>query len=151
MLATRFALMFPDATARLVLENPIGLEDYREAVPWKSLDDLYREQLQATEEGMRKYQRGYYVTWKPAYDEYVQVPARQTLGAEYPRLAWVNAATQQMIYEQPVVHEFPNVRVPTLLVIGQEDRTVVGKAYVSPDVLPKLGQYPALLGFLQKP
>ncbi|RKH27822.1 alpha/beta hydrolase [Corallococcus sp. CA041A] len=144
MLATRFALMYPEVTTQLVLENPIGLEDYRESVPWKSTEDLYQENLKATEEGLRKYQRGYYVKWKPEYDEYVQVLYRQTLSGEYPRLAWVSAATQTMIYEQPVVHEFPLVKVPALVVIGQEDRTVVGKGSVPPALLPKLGQYPAL-------
>ena len=49
-----------------------------------------------------------------------------------------------MIYEQPVSHEFPRVKAPTLLVIGQEDRTVVGKASVPPELLSKVGQYPAL-------
>jgi pimeloyl-ACP methyl ester carboxylesterase len=33
MLASRFALLYPERTAQLVLENPIGLEDYRRFVP----------------------------------------------------------------------------------------------------------------------
>lgn len=144
MVATRFARTFPEASTHLVLENPIGLEDYRLFVPWRSTEELYRDQLGATEEGMRKYQKTYYVTWRPEYDEYVQVPFRQTLSAEYPRLAWVAAATEQMIYQQPVVHDFPLVKAPVLLVIGQEDRTVVGRARVSPEVLAKHGQYPEL-------
>jgi pimeloyl-ACP methyl ester carboxylesterase len=144
MLATRFARMFPEATTHLVLENPIGLEDYRRFVPWQSTEALYQEQLKATEEGIRKYHRTYYVAWKPEYEEYVRVPVRQMQSGEYPRLAWVAAATQQMIYEQPVVYEFPLVERPTLLVIGQEDRTVVGKAKVPSELLPKVGQYPEL-------
>ncbi|PTL77211.1 alpha/beta fold hydrolase [Vitiosangium sp. GDMCC 1.1324] len=144
MLATRFARMFPEATTHLVLENPIGLEDYRFLVPWRSTEDLYRDQLGTTEESIRKYQKTYYVTWRPEFDEYVQIPFRQTLSAEYPRLAWVSAATEQMIYQQPVVHEFPLVTAPVLLVIGQADRTTLGRARVSPEALAKLGQYPEL-------
>ncbi|WP_242510084.1 alpha/beta fold hydrolase [Hymenobacter persicinus] len=34
MLAARFALLYPEATEKLVLENPIGLEDYRVGVPF---------------------------------------------------------------------------------------------------------------------
>src|SRR3954454_2555985 len=34
MVATRFALMYPEFTTRLVLENPIGLEDYKEKAPY---------------------------------------------------------------------------------------------------------------------
>ncbi|OJT21651.1 alpha/beta hydrolase [Archangium sp. Cb G35] len=144
MLATRFARLFPEATTHLVLENPIGLEDYRFAVPWRSTEELYRGQLGTTEESIRNYQKTYYVTWRPEYDEYVQVMFRQTLSGEYPRLAWVSAATEQMIFQQPVVHEFPLVQAPVLLVIGQEDRTVVGRARVAPENLSKLGQYPEL-------
>ena len=33
MLATRFALMFPERTTKLILENPIGLEDWKLKVP----------------------------------------------------------------------------------------------------------------------
>jgi pimeloyl-ACP methyl ester carboxylesterase len=49
-----------------------------------------------------------------------------------------------MIYEQPVCHEFGSIKAKTLLVIGQSDRTVVGKARVSKEMLPTVGQYPAL-------
>ena len=66
------------------------------------------------------------------------------MSGEYPRLAMSSALTYQMIYEQPVCHEFPQVKAKTLLVIGQADRTVVGKARVPPDLLPQVGQYPAL-------
>jgi pimeloyl-ACP methyl ester carboxylesterase len=34
--------------------------------------------------------------------------------------------------------------LPTLLIIGQEDRTVVGKNYASPDATKNLGNYPEL-------
>jgi pimeloyl-ACP methyl ester carboxylesterase len=49
-----------------------------------------------------------------------------------------------MIYTQPVVYDFPSVRAPTLLVIGQEDHTAPGKADVSPEVASRLGDYRAL-------
>ena len=32
-----------------------------------------------------------------------------------------------MIYEQPIVYEVGEINRPTLLIIGQADRTVVGK------------------------
>lgn len=144
MVASRFALMFPERTTHLVLENPIGLEDYREKVPYVPTDEIYQSVLAATEEGIRQYQKDYYVEWKPEYETYVQVHYRWTLSGEYPRLARVSALTAQMIYEQPVVHEFPLVEVPALLVIGQEDRTALGKGRVSEEVRQTLGQYPEL-------
>ncbi len=41
-------------------------------------------------------------------------------------------------------HEFGLIEVPTLLVIGQEDRAVVGGNFVSEEVRRALGQYPQL-------
>jgi pimeloyl-ACP methyl ester carboxylesterase len=49
-----------------------------------------------------------------------------------------------MATTQPVVHEFERIRVPTLLLIGQLDRTAVGADRAPPDVAKKLGNYPLL-------
>ena len=144
MVATRFALMYPDSVAHFVLENPIGLEDYRTITPYVSTEELYRTELNATEEGIRKYHKTYYVQWQPEYEEYVSVAARGKASGEYPRLAMSAALTYQMIYEQPVCHEFAGIRAKTLLIIGQADRTVVGKARVKKELLPVVGQYPEL-------
>jgi pimeloyl-ACP methyl ester carboxylesterase len=69
---------------------------------------------------------------------------RLTRSAEFPRWAHVAALTYQMIYEQPVRAEFSKIARPTLLIIGQTDRTAVGKMYAPPDVRKTLGNYPAL-------
>ncbi len=144
MVATRFTLMYPQRVTHLVLENPIGLEDYREKIPYATTEQLYEAELAQTEEGIRNYHKTYYVQWRPEYEQYVQVHYRWTLSGEYPRLARASALTGQMIYEQPVVHEFPLIRPPALLVIGQEDRTAVGRNRAPADVRPSLGQYPQL-------
>lgn len=144
MLATRFTLMYPETVSRFVLENPIGLEDYREFVPYEPLEEVYNAEMKTSEESIRNYHKTYYVQWKPEYDEYVMVAARCKMSGEYHRLAMSSALTYQMIYEQPVCHEFANIRAKSLLVIGQADRTVVGKARVKKELLPVVGQYPEL-------
>lgn len=144
MLAVRFALMYPDSVEHLVLENPIGLEDYKVKIPFSTVEEVYSSVLKSTEEGIRKYHEAYYTEWKPEYEKYVQVHYRWTLSGEYPRLAWASALTSQMIYTQPVVYEFPNIKAPTLLIIGQDDRTTLGRGEVSPEVLATLGNYPEL-------
>lgn len=144
MLATRFALMYPVTTTHLVLENPIGLEDYRLKVPFKTIEAAYEGLLKRSEDGIRNYFKTYFVEWDESYERFVQVHYRWTLSGEYPRMAWSMAATYEMVYTQPVVHEFPYVKVPTLLVIGQEDRTTLGRGDVDPEVLQTLGQYPEL-------
>ncbi|GAB2524498.1 alpha/beta fold hydrolase [Spirosoma aerophilum] len=144
MLATRFTLLYPELVSQLVLENPIGLEDYRTFVPYTPLDSLYKSERSATYESYKKYQQGYYPQWKPEYEAWVQAQAAALKDPRFPQIAWVNALTYQMIYEQPVCYEFKNIKVPTLLIIGQEDRTIVGKARVPKGVVNQYGQYPAL-------
>lgn len=146
MLATRFALMYPEQTEKLLLENPIGLEDYRRFVPYISADQQYATELKSTAESVRKYYRSSYFTlWKPEYEKLVSVAVGVTHSADFPRWARVAALTFTMIYEQPVVHEFINIRVPTVLFIGKEDKTIVGKGLLSPDQQALYGQY-RLLG-----
>jgi pimeloyl-ACP methyl ester carboxylesterase len=144
MLATRFALMYPETVARLILENPIGLEDYRTFVPYDPLEQVERNELKATAESYRNYQKTYYPEWKPEYEQYSEAQAADLKLPNFARIAFVNALTYQMIYEQPVVYEFENIKTPTLLIIGQLDRTVVGKAKVPKDIVNNFGQYPKL-------
>jgi pimeloyl-ACP methyl ester carboxylesterase len=146
MLATRFALLYPEATERLVLENPIGLEDYRVGVPFQSVDESLATEMKTTEASIRKYHATYYSSGYPAaHDEWVRPLAAQVGHPDFSKVALASALTYQMIYQQPVVYEFNRVAVPTLLIIGQQDRTVVGKGLVKdPKVLATMGQYPAL-------
>lgn len=145
MLATRFATLYPERVTKLILENPIGLEDYSQSIPAQSLDTVYKAELADTDPAkINNFYRNYFVTWKPEYQRLADVKARQALGGEWPRVAKASALTYQMIYEQPVVNLFPKVQVPTLLIIGQEDRTVVGKNYASPEIAKTLGNYPEL-------
>jgi pimeloyl-ACP methyl ester carboxylesterase len=144
MLATRFALLFPETATGLVLENPIGLEDYRTFVPYVSVDEQYRSELKASAESIRTYHKTYFVNWLPEFGEYAEVAVRQLSSGESSRLAMSSALSYEMIYEQPVCHEFSRLKARTLLVIGQSDRTVVGKARVKKELLPQVGQYPQL-------
>lgn len=145
MLATRFALMYPEQTEKLLLENPIGLEDYRRFVPYVTAEQQYQTELKSTAESVRKYyQSSYFTVWKPEYEELVRIAGGVTNSADFPRWAKVAALTFTMIYEQPVVYEFYNIKVPTVLFIGKEDKTIVGKGLLSPDQQAIYGQYKLL-------
>lgn len=144
MLAARFALMYPERVEKLILENPVGLEDYRTFVPYQPTDALYIKELAATYETYKNYQMTYYPEWKPEYEQYVQVQAMDLARADFNQVAFVNALTYQMIYEQPVYYELRNITVPTLLVIGQFDRTIVGKDALTEEAKQVYGQYPSL-------
>lgn len=146
MLATRYALLFPERTEKLLLEDPIGLEDYRSFIPYVNTEKQYQTELKATPESVRKYYQGSYFTkWKPEYDELVRIAGGVSYSKEFPRYAKVAAMTYTMIFEQPVVHEFKNLKVPTVLFIGLEDKTIVGKGSLSPQQQAQHGQY-RLLG-----
>ncbi|UOQ70563.1 alpha/beta fold hydrolase [Hymenobacter cellulosilyticus] len=131
MLATRFALMYPATTEKLVLENPIGLEDYRVGVPFQTVDQAEATERKSTEESIRKYHATYYPSGYPkAHDEWLLPLMAQTKSPDFAKVARANALTFDMIYQQPVSYEFSRVQTPTLLIIGQQDRTVVGKGLV---------------------
>jgi hypothetical protein len=58
----------------------------------------------------------YFVHWKAEYKSFLETRCRTMLSSEYPRYAKAAALTFQMIYRQPVRHEFPLIKAPTLLV-----------------------------------
>lgn len=145
MLAVRFARNYPERVSALVLENPIGLEDYRFSIPPKSTEFWFEKELANTDAAkIRAFYRNYFTTDKVDVTPLAAARIGVTLSGEYPRWARASALTYQMIYQQPVRHEFALLRVPTLLVIGQADRTAVGKDLVSPTVAKTLGNYPEL-------
>lgn len=146
MLATRFALMYPDITEKLILVNPIGLEDWKLKVPYKPVEWWYERELKKSYEGIREYQlKSYYDNqWKPAYDQWVNLLAGWTLNSDYATIAWNAALTYDMIFTQPVVYEFQHIEAPTLLIIGTRDRTALGKSLVSPEIRKTMGLYEEL-------
>jgi pimeloyl-ACP methyl ester carboxylesterase len=145
MLATRFTLMYPERVEKLLLEDPIGLEDYRTFVPYQSAEDDYKAELRTSYESVKKYyQTSYFTSWKPEYDYLVKIGAGVNKSADFPRYAKVAALTFEMIYEQPVCYEFGLIKVPTVLFIGKEDKTIVGKALLSDEEKTKHGQYKIL-------
>lgn len=146
MLATRFALMFPETTEKLVLENPIGLEDWKLVVPYKPVEWWYKNELKKSYASIKAYQLASYYDnkWKPEYDEWVNLLAGWTLNSDYKRVAWNAALTYDMIFTQPVVYEFGQIKAPTLLIIGTRDRTALGKPLVSEEVRKTMGLYSEL-------
>ena len=107
MLAVRFARNYPQRTTHLILENPIGLEDYRFKVPPQSTQKALETELNNTDPAkIRAFLQRYFVMWKPEYERFVEMRSRITHSGEYPRWAKAAALTYQMIYQQPVRHEF---------------------------------------------
>jgi pimeloyl-ACP methyl ester carboxylesterase len=143
MTASRFTLMHPGRVTRLVLEDPLGLADYRTGIPPQSEETLYDHEVHWTDpEVIRGYVRGYVrgyfvhpekVDWQPLADVLVRV----ALSPDYPQWARAAALTFQMIYQQPVRYEFPLIVPPTLLIVGAEDHTVPLHNYTTTPPRPR--------------
>ena len=144
MLAARYALVFPDATQGLVLVNPIGLEDWKAlGVPTPTVDEWRTREAALTGDKIRAYEQSTYYAghWEPGYQKWVDMLAGLAQGAGHEVFATVTARLDDMIFNQPVVYEFPLIRAPTLLMIGTKDTTAIGKEFAPPDVRARLGHY----------
>jgi pimeloyl-ACP methyl ester carboxylesterase len=147
MLAIRYALMYPSDVSQLVLVDPIGLEDWKaKGVPSLTVDEWYGQERQKTAEQIRNYEKKIYYAgeWRPEYEKWVQMLAGMYRGPGRDAVAWNSALLYDMIYTQPVVYEFKDIRVPTVLMIGDKDRTAIGKNAAPPAIREKLGNYPEL-------
>jgi pimeloyl-ACP methyl ester carboxylesterase len=147
MLAARYALSYPGEVEHLVLVNPLGLEDWKaQGVPYATFEEAYASELRTDFASIKAYQQRVYFSgdWKPEYDRWVAMQAGLYAGPGKALVARNQALTSDMIFTQPVVYEFGRIRVPTLLMIGQKDRTAPGSNRAPPDVAKGLGDYPSL-------
>lgn len=146
MLAVRFVLCYPAMTEKLILTDPIGLEDYQRLVPYQPVYEQYKVELEENYHKLKQYEESsyYHNEWKPQYDEPLNVIAGWTTGRDFKAVAWSSALTYDMIMTQPVVYELDQIEVPTLLIIGQSDKAAVGKEYATEQVKQTMGDYPKL-------
>ncbi len=147
MIAVRYALMVPASVDTLVLVNPVGLEDWKAVgVPARSVDDWYARELKQSADAIRQYElKTYYVNrWKPEYERWVDMLAGLNAGPGHEIVAWNSALIYDMLMTQPVVYEFPLLKVPTVLMIGTADITAIGSDIAPPEVKARLGHYDVL-------
>ncbi|MGE8177457.1 alpha/beta fold hydrolase [Pseudomonas fluorescens] len=147
MLATRYALQYPEQVEQLALVNPIGLEDWKAlGVPYRTVDQWYDRELKLSADGVRNYERNTYYAgrWKPEFDRWVDMLAGLNKGPGHAQVAWNSALIYDMIFTQPVFYEFKNLKMPTLLLIGTADTTAIGSDIASPAVKAKIGHYDVL-------
>ncbi len=147
MIATRYALMWPQAVEQLVLVDPIGLEDWQaKGVPTRTVDEWTKRELGQTADKIRDYERQtYYIgDWKPAYERWVDMLAGLQRGPGRELVAVNSARIYDMIQTQPIVYDFPRLQVPTVLMIGTRDTTAIGSDIAPPEVKARVGHYDVL-------
>jgi pimeloyl-ACP methyl ester carboxylesterase len=126
ILATRFALLHPERVSKLVLINPLGLNDtLAEGVPYTDLGKLRMEEAKTDARSIKAYQlRNYYHgEWRPAYDRWVGMLAGQYASADGDVVRDAQARLSDMIQTQPVAAELSRLAVPVTLMIGERDLT----------------------------
>lgn len=146
MLASRFALLYPDLTEKITLVNPIGLENYLKYVEYKDINFFYKNELKLKPENIINYQRKYYYDgqWNNRY-EALTLPLIGWINSEDRQLlAKVSALAYNMVFTGPVIEEFKNFLIPVSIIIGTRDRTGPGRSWKRENVDYELGRYDKL-------
>lgn len=147
MLAARQALSFPESTEALVLVNPIGLEDWSaKGVPGRTIDELLASERKTDAARIKAYQQKTYYDgrWRPEFDRWVEMLASTYRGPGSELAMLSQARASDMVFTQPVVHEFPRLAPPVVLIIGERDTTAIGRDRAPPEVAAGLGHYAEL-------
>jgi pimeloyl-ACP methyl ester carboxylesterase len=139
MLAVRLASLAPERISRLLLEDPIGLIDYRLYIPPQSLATLEAAERAQTPESYRAFVARYFPKLPPAdYEPFVAWRLRMAGSGDYPRFLRVVALTYLMIYQNPVRGFFARLNAPVLLMAGDQDHGVPLLSYASPEMRGKI-------------
>lgn len=142
MLAVRLARSNPSRVNRLLLEAPIGLEDYRAYVPPVTTERLLQVEDALDSDGYRRQLvTNYSLTLPPeAITPFIESRMRIKEAAEYPRwlLAFVN--TYHMLYREPVVYDYPLLQTETLFIMGANDHNAPGRPYAPEPLRAKMGE-----------
>jgi pimeloyl-ACP methyl ester carboxylesterase len=146
MLGVRFTRTYPEIVEHLILEDPIGMEDYRRKIPPQTDETLYQQELSNTDpQKIRAFFGRYFVNQSlPCIEPLADVVIRVTRSGEWPRWARASASTYQMLYQQPVIYEYDLLQPPTLIVVGDQDHAVPGLNFAAPEVRKTLGKFPEL-------
>ncbi|WP_018982410.1 alpha/beta fold hydrolase [Salinimonas chungwhensis] len=146
MLATRFSLMYGKTAQRLVLVNPIGLENYLIYENYPDVNTTYRSELKKMPEDIVNYQKKNYYDgkWNERYAEHAEFLIGWVQGPDWPILAKVSALTYDMLLTQPVIEEFKYLDLPVTLILGTRDRTAPGRDLKKSGIERELGRYDKL-------
>jgi pimeloyl-ACP methyl ester carboxylesterase len=141
MLAVRLARSYPTRVNRIVLEAPIGLEDYRNFVPPVETARILTNEDRLTPDAYRRQLvTNYSLTLPPeAITPFIEARMRIKGSAEYPRWLRAFVNSYQMIYSQPVVYEIPLLEQPVLFVMGENDHNAPGRGFAPMELRPRMG------------
>lgn len=143
MLAVTFAVNHQETVDKLILINPIGLENYGQYVEFKDVDFFYQKQLTTTLAQAINYQKKNYYDgqWKSDYEKLLEPLKGMLAGEDWKTIAWNNALTYGPIFSENIVDRLPQIQNETFLIIGTRDKTGPGKGWLKEGVTRTLGEY----------
>ena len=143
MLAVRLAAAHPDRVDKLILEDPIGLVDYRRFIPAQTTETLVAAERRQTVASYRAFVRNFFpVLPAAAMEPFVEWRMRVAQSGEYERFCRASALTYQMIYREPQRDQYQDIRAQTLMIVGERDTSAPLKHYASPDMAAKMPSIP---------
>jgi pimeloyl-ACP methyl ester carboxylesterase len=147
MMTARFGLQYPDSIEKMVMVDPVGLEDYvQKGVPYISVDDSIVTEAASTYQSIRGYeQQVYYVgQWQASYDTWVNMLVNIYNGSRRDAYIKNQAQIVDMVLTSPVSHYFGDIKPRTLLIVGDQDKTAIGAQWSPPSVAAQLGHFDVL-------
>lgn len=147
MMTARFGLQYPETIEKMVMVDPVGLEDYvQKGVPYISIDQSIVSEAASTYQSIKGYEQAvYYVgQWKPAYDTWVNMLVNIYNGPKRKAYVKNQARIVDMVLTSPIAHYFGDIKPRTLLIVGNKDKTAIGAQWSPPAVAAKLGRFDIL-------
>ena len=147
MTAMRYALMFPDAVEQMSWSIRSGWRTGRRPVSRSSTSTrASRSRRQRPSTASSNTSRGSTTpaSGGPNTTAGWRCSPECIAGRAPNALRRCRRGSRRWLFTQPVVHEFERIRVPTLLMIGQLDRTAPGANRAPPELAKELGNYPEL-------
>jgi pimeloyl-ACP methyl ester carboxylesterase len=134
LIGMQMARALPGRVHALVLENPMGLEDYRHGLMRPvGHQDWADDERSMTADQIRQYMAHYFVNKAPRLIEpFVAVRRAVGRGPEFERWVQSSAAATDMLLNEPAVDFVGSLPLPSLFVCGLSDRTYVGAKYTAP-------------------
>ncbi|QNI06044.1 alpha/beta fold hydrolase [Mycobacterium kubicae] len=146
LIALHMARALPERVRTLLLENPMGLEDYRHGlIRQVGHDDWAQDERSMTADQIRQYLAHYFVNKAPRLiDPFVAVRTAITRSPEFERWVQSSAAGYDMLLNEPAVDFVASLGTPTLFVCGLADQTYAGAKYTAPQDQSTKGHIAAL-------
>jgi pimeloyl-ACP methyl ester carboxylesterase len=124
MVASRFAMTYPETTSHVVFVNQIGMSDQRPGNEWS--EPSYEASRPTPQQYYQQVLRGqmrYYVNgWRPEYLRWVEAPYGLLFSGDFDRWQEVRGLLGQAIWEDPVVYDWQHISSKALVIGGADDQ-----------------------------